>query len=331
MAAMDLTILICTWNNAKHLKTTLDTIAACTIPAGLTWEMIVVANQCSDGTQKVVEGFSGRLPIRCLHEPQLGKSRALNLGINSSAGKWILFADDDIKPYPDWIKNYWEAMQRKPEGHFFGGSIESEYEAAKPDPEILPFAPFSVKGMDLGREERTLNENEMFVGANWACRKDILAKLHGFDTDKGLNATPGQVKVGEERDMMERLREAGQIPHYLPGVPVRHFVPAGKCTIKHIVSRMEASAFNSASDMMASYPGPCLAGVPYWMYKKFAIAYLHWLKSQCLGRSTPVKYLNYRRTLGQIKGARAEFKKKKRGDNGHSEDSLVKHFHDETV
>ncbi len=66
---MDISILICTWNNSKRLRIALDFISHCTIPKGLDWEVVLVNNNCTDDTDKVVEDFSSKLPLKYVNEP----------------------------------------------------------------------------------------------------------------------------------------------------------------------------------------------------------------------------------------------------------------------
>jgi len=54
----------------------------------------------------------------------LGVCRARNIGIDSSAGNWILFIDDDVKPLKSLLFRYVEAIKTRPdEIGFFGEAI----------------------------------------------------------------------------------------------------------------------------------------------------------------------------------------------------------------
>jgi glycosyltransferase involved in cell wall biosynthesis len=73
---MDLSIVLCTWNNARRLAVTLDAISRCRVPPTLRWELVLVANNCTDATVDVARGFGGRLPLHHLVEPRQGLSHA---------------------------------------------------------------------------------------------------------------------------------------------------------------------------------------------------------------------------------------------------------------
>jgi glucosyl-dolichyl phosphate glucuronosyltransferase len=242
----DISVIICTWNNSHRLAITLESICRCRIPGNVAWELILVANNCTDETRKVAKGMSDRFPLVYVEEPIQGLSRAKNTGIHHAFGSLLVFTDDDVHPAPWWIETYWSAFLQQPRGFFWGGPVESEFEGPKPDPELLAAAPYSVKGLEYGPIKRELDKGECFLSANWACPRDAIVQAGGFDTRLGLNARMGEVSTGEESDLMTRLFEAGQRGRYLPEARLRHFVPKDKCTYDHILTRCVAGARLSA-------------------------------------------------------------------------------------
>ncbi|MBE9542804.1 MAG: glycosyltransferase, partial [Proteobacteria bacterium] len=79
---MNLSAIICTYNRAAILTRCLSHLAGQKVPAGLEWEIIVVDNNSSDGTDKVVEQLARLHPIliRYVKEPQQGLNYARNRG-----------------------------------------------------------------------------------------------------------------------------------------------------------------------------------------------------------------------------------------------------------
>lgn len=272
---MELSIVISTWNNADRLAKTLANIASCSVPQGLTWELILVNNNCTDHTDAVADHFSEQLPINLVHEPVQGLSRARNRGIEAATGQQVIFTDDDVRPCNEWIKTYWAAFKEKGTDFFFGGPVVSDYEGSPPPERYLPYTPFSVRGVNWGDEARQVRLDEpMFISANWACSHNTLSAVGGFDENLGLNAAPGQILVGEELDLMYRLLDRDLQPWYLPDAMIRHFVPSQKATPKHIVRRWRASAY-----VWGRYgPDHNMSRVPDWMYKVLVKDFLSWLR-----------------------------------------------------
>jgi glycosyltransferase involved in cell wall biosynthesis len=243
---VDISVIICTWNNCQRLAITLESFCQCRIPDHITWELIIVANNCTDRTRGIVDGMMNRLPLVYIEEPIQGLSRAKNTGLRNASGGLVIFTDDDVDPDPRWIDTYWNAFLQQPRGFFWGGPVESKFEGAKPDPNLLNVAPSSVKGLHYGPVRRGLKKGEYFISANWACPRDSFAQVGGFDVNLGLNSKTGEVSTGEERDIMSKLVQAGNHAIYLPEAKIWHFVPESKCNYEHILVRCLAGARSSA-------------------------------------------------------------------------------------
>ena len=66
---LEMSVVICTWNRSRLLRLTLEQMTDLDVPTGMTWELIVVNNNCSDDTDSVLADFHNRLPLVRLFEP----------------------------------------------------------------------------------------------------------------------------------------------------------------------------------------------------------------------------------------------------------------------
>lgn len=325
---MDLSVVIPTWDNVERLEITLGALARCEVPEGLRWEVIVVNNRPGDAASRVVAGLDGRLPLRYTEEARRGISRARNRGLAAASGSLIVFADDDMAPCREWLVAYWAAYRERPTGYYFGGPIESEFESETVDWELLSAAPFvSMVGLDLGGEAHQVSEPDR-LQSNWACPAAALARTGGFDTSLGLDASLGRQRVGEEFDLMLRLESRGVRPWYVPEARVRHFVPAHKCTLRHLAGRAEAQgAYAVESTVTLSprrYPfvvpflrpgrgprawadeeGVRIAGAPVRLYLEVGRLAARWGVARLAGDRAHAEYLSLRFGLGMVWGLRA--------------------------
>ncbi len=301
---LDVSLIICTWNNYNRLRVMLSSLLQCDVPLGLRWEVVLVNNNCTDETDAVAAGFRGKLPLVYVHELTQGLSRARNKGLSVATGSLIIFTDDDVRPCPDWITTYWNAYRERPYGFFFGGPLESEFEAEPPHRELLDLAPCSVKGFSLGDRQGRMNGPIRFLGANWACPRAALDSVGDFDTSLGLGAQGSRACVGEENDLQRRLQTQGWQPWYLPQACIWHFVPQSKCILRHIGSRIEASAVEWQRDTMGDYSGQCLGGVPRWLIRSAGESWLRWVRARVRGFRGYREYVEYRRLLGCIRAYR---------------------------
>jgi glycosyltransferase involved in cell wall biosynthesis len=316
---MDVSVILCTWNNSRRLALTLDAIARCTIPPSLAWEVVLVNNNCTDDTPSVARRLRDRLPLVYVEEPRQGLSRARNAGRRAATGRLIIFTDDDITPCADWIGVYWAAYRERPRGFCFGGRLIPEYETAPPEPELLRLASFPIAGLDWGASPRVLEPTDPMLGANWACPTDALRQVGDFDARLGLDASLGKRRVGEEWDLMERLRAHGVLPWYLPDAAVRHFVPDHKCRLAYLAGNWEAHGESAVVRPMVASPflhrwpefrpvcrdaGPRFAGAPVRAYLAAGRYRTRWLLARARGRKAYVEYASWRFCSGAIKGHR---------------------------
>src|SRR5262249_32698178 len=129
---MDVTVAICTWNRAHLLDRGLSRFCELRVPDGLTWELLVVDNNCTDDTAAVVDKDADRLPVRRIVEPKQGLSNARNCAIRHATGALLIFTDDDVLVDELWLDAYVTAAARWPNAAYFGGVIIPKYEDEPP-------------------------------------------------------------------------------------------------------------------------------------------------------------------------------------------------------
>jgi glycosyltransferase involved in cell wall biosynthesis len=132
---LDLTLLICTHNNAQMLDRSLETIARQVLPPEAGWEVLVVGNRCTDRTADVVRGWGekGRIPqLRYVSERRLGISFARKRGLRESLGRLIGLVDDDCLLDPDWAARALRFAEEEPRAGAFGGRNELLWEVPPP-------------------------------------------------------------------------------------------------------------------------------------------------------------------------------------------------------
>jgi len=105
---MELSLVMPAYNEEKRIPTTLHTYLGY-LKARLKndFEIIVVSNNCTDNTLKVVEDFAGKMNkdselVRILNFPDyIGKGQAVMEGFNIAYGKYVGFADADNSITPE--------------------------------------------------------------------------------------------------------------------------------------------------------------------------------------------------------------------------------------
>jgi glucosyl-dolichyl phosphate glucuronosyltransferase len=301
---MNVSVIICTYNRAKSLERTLRSLQAQHVNSNVSWELIVVDNNCTDNTRDVVRKFVGLLPIVYIVEPMQGKSRAINRGLRVASGELIVFTDDDVEFYPGWIANFWAVYRERPNGYYFGGPVEVNRQKSELDGVLSRLAPASIRGLDWGNEPRRLMGNEALLGANWACPARALRSTRGADVRIGPGASPGKVRMGTETYLMDSLNEQGMSAWYLPEARVVHFPPASKCSLRYFIKATEAFGHYCAIKSCGVPQGRIILGAPAWVYKKVCVAWMQWAWSRARGRKGRDEYLRFRHFVGTMRGFR---------------------------
>lgn len=237
MDRFDVTVAVCTWNRAQSLGRTLHGLRALRIPPGLTWEVLVVNNNCTDATDSVIAAFAGPLPIRGLHEPRQGLSHARNRAVAEARGDYILWTDDDAVPEPGWLSAYADAFRTWPEAAVFGGPIMPDFEDGPPDWLAAALDSGRIADAyarrDLGPAPAPLSAEGNLVpyGANYAIRT---AEQRTFPYDHRLGFHGHDMVNGEETAVVTAILGAGFEGRWVPGARVRHVIPKARQTAAYL-------------------------------------------------------------------------------------------------
>jgi glycosyltransferase involved in cell wall biosynthesis len=111
-AVPEVSVVIATRNRARTLGRTLAALAAQTYHR-TRFEIVVVANDCSDDTAAKVRALRAPDAMRLIEIPSPGMGRARNEGAAAARGRLLAFLDDDVEPLPDWLAAHAEAHGRR--------------------------------------------------------------------------------------------------------------------------------------------------------------------------------------------------------------------------
>jgi glycosyltransferase involved in cell wall biosynthesis len=84
------------------------------------YELIVVADGCTDATAEVLARYQSRLPLRSVALPRTGRAGARNRGIEQARAGLLVFSDDDRLVHPDFLAAHQHAHTQPDAGVVIG-------------------------------------------------------------------------------------------------------------------------------------------------------------------------------------------------------------------
>jgi glucosyl-dolichyl phosphate glucuronosyltransferase len=275
------TVLICTFNRAPLLETTLAELRDLTVPPDCAAEIVVVDNNSTDSTPEVVARAqqSSPIPIKTVRESRQGKSFALNRGLEMSTGDVVALTDDDVWPAKDWLTRIIFNFRQRDLTFVFGKVLPRW--SVPPPPELLMPQAQDVWGplaiVDYGDTPSVYTPSHtgqrLPIGANLAFRRSTIEKIGGWRTD--LGKVDNTLISGEDHEIFTRMRRAGCYSgYYDPKLEVRHFVPADRLTRKYFRrwffwhGKTQALMLGDLFMDMNLDDTPHILGVPRFIYRQ---------------------------------------------------------------
>jgi glycosyltransferase involved in cell wall biosynthesis len=229
-----LDVIVPTYNRAELLARLLESLLTAPVPSGLQVRITVVDNNCSDRTPEVVAryrvAFGERL--RCIFEPQQGRSAALNAGISATDGDLLGFIDDDEEIDTAW---YATVHARFTAGgvDYISGPYVPRWGA--PIPDWLPKRfPAVIGWVDGGSTVRTFGEDYDGVpmGGNMVLKRPVVERVGAYRTDLGRVGSR-RLESCEDHDYFDRLQRARARGEYLPQLIIYHYVPEARLSKRY--------------------------------------------------------------------------------------------------
>lgn len=207
------------------------------MPPPLEWQLLVVANACTDQTARTAGRFATTLPVRVVEEPVAGLSIARNRALAEAKTKGgpLVFTDDDVAPAPGWLAAYEAAFSHHSANAFFGGRVLPVFESEAPgwlrDPK-MDLLDGMLVCYDLGGEERRISGNDILpVGASMGLGRAVVERAEPFRTDLGVVGK--SLRRGEDTEYLGRLRSTGNPGFYLPQATLHHRVAPERLSLAY--------------------------------------------------------------------------------------------------
>jgi glycosyltransferase involved in cell wall biosynthesis len=224
----DVSIIVSTYNRCQLLPAALQSLLS--QEAGeVSYEVVLVDNNSTDGTREVVESYiaRGHANLRYIFEGKQGLSHGWNAGINDARGEIIAFSDDDVVVARDWVASIKRAFDEHPEVDFVGGKVLPIWKSEPPAWLTTDhWSPLAI--LDHGDEPFYVNLNKPYPLLNKSFRRAVFERVGVFRPEMG------RVKDGigstEDHDLQLRIWRAGGQGLYVPYIIMEAEVPEDRLT-----------------------------------------------------------------------------------------------------
>lgn len=185
-----ISLVIPAYNEEAYLPACLDAVMRNVASKAL--EIIVVDNNSTDGTKRVIERYPA---VTYVFEPHKGITRARQAGLLNASGDIVAYVDADTLPPPGWI----EQIAR----HFEADSTLACLSGPYSFYDLSGIRDRISTGWFITARPLYALTGYMMVGGNFAIPRDTLQRMGGFDDSIEF--------YGEDADIAKRAKKFGKV------------------------------------------------------------------------------------------------------------------------
>jgi glycosyltransferase involved in cell wall biosynthesis len=229
-------VIICCYNSASRIGTTLEYLARQKVCIDISWEVIVVNNASTDNTPQIVDEvwkqMEASVPLNLVHEPTPGLSFAREKGIEKAEYEYLLFCDDDNWLDEDYVSNVYRIMKENSQIGALGG-LGIPYFETEPPKNILKYAGIYATGpQGVGTGEVSYPH---VYGAGCTYRKSAIVYLFKNGFKYQLTGRNGDKLIcGEDHELCYALFLSGYKIWASDKLTFYHFIPVSRITVDYI-------------------------------------------------------------------------------------------------
>lgn len=206
-----LSVVVPTYERRDRLERVLRSLSEQVIDEP--FEVIVVSDGSTDGTDEFLRGPDVPLPVVALTQSNQGPAAARNAGVERAHGELVVFVDDDVVAEPDLLSAHLRAHRELgPKVVVIGPMLDPD------DHEMSPWIAWEQRmlakqydAMERGVYDATMRQ---FYTGNASLRREHILAVGGFDT---------ALRRAEDVELAFRLDDHGLVFHFEPEAIGRHY------------------------------------------------------------------------------------------------------------
>lgn len=236
-------VIICCYNSATRLPTTLSHLQQQVVPHYFFWEIIVVNNASKDQTEEIVKSIwqhsqPFNATCRIIREQRPGQMFARDAGVAAAKYDCIIFCDDDNWLGNNYVYTAWRLLNQDGNIGAAGGKNIPVSDTAYPD----WFDEYKDKYATGIPAERSgdISARGFVLGAGLITRRSLFETMFTPDYPSLLKGRNGEkLSTGDDFEYCKRLLLRGYSLYYDDTLSLWHFIPSDRLTIQYRERLME--------------------------------------------------------------------------------------------
>jgi len=237
-----ISIIIPTRNRCSALFKVLNSIEKQTLDQSF-FEIIICDNNSTDKTTEIAQSFAYKFKhFKYIKTLQPGLHIGRNKGFQEARGEILVYIDDDIEAFPDWLFTINEVFKNK-DIVLVGGKNLPKWEIPPPDWVIKMWEPDKADHrileilsiIDLGNTPKEISPYFVF-GCNFSVRKKIIQATKGFHPD-GMPQELIEYRGDGESFVSAYVLKNKLKTYYHPSASVYHFINKERINIDYFRQR----------------------------------------------------------------------------------------------
>ncbi|MGB3190327.1 MAG: hormogonium polysaccharide biosynthesis glycosyltransferase HpsE [Limnoraphis sp.] len=231
-SAVDLTVAICTYNGEARIREVLDALLRQQKTEGVAWEVLVVDNNSTDGTGKVVseliKNWRSDSQLRYVREERKGLAYARIRAIQAANSQdLVAFLDDDNIPALNWVAETYDFAIENPQAGAYGGNIHFKLDSPPPEyfDQIKIYLTIYNRGSEAFCYSRSAKARKVPAGAGCVFRKQAWNQVVP-PVDKLLisGRDPKTLAAGEDAEVLYYLQNTDWEIWHNPKMEIWHHI-----------------------------------------------------------------------------------------------------------
>lgn len=253
---MGVSVIICTYNGAERLSTTIEHIAKQTFPAELKWEVILADNASTDRSLEVAleawnQNNRAEIPFRVIIESQAGKLYALQHAIEEASYEYLIICDDDNWLAPDYLEIAYKLLNEMPDI----GAIGGQGIPVTGGMQLPAWFNDYLSAYAVGQQATTtgfLKPRGVLWGAGLCTRRSVYKEMYKTYPSFLIEHPGANVLSAEDTEYCMRLILKGYRLYYDASLKYQHFISDHKLSIEFRDQNL-MRGFDDANEILSKY------------------------------------------------------------------------------